>query len=190
MGRFWDSYSCIYRLVGLVHLNLTRKYICSVNVSDQLLYLPFDMNLNDESLYLRNGYFWNWTMGDFRYDEFDKKKKTSAYFSGMVSKKNFGWYIFSVMIFRPPLWNVMIQIMTDHDFSWNSDGFSRRQFSYVTINHDSSWKINCFNNLQFLSWYILVPHDLSYTMKCNDEKKCFNSLHILSRCTLRKKVEP
>ena len=53
--------------------------------SDQLLYLPFDMTLEDHSAYMRNGYFWNSTMGGFTFDAFDKIKNKSALFDGMVN---------------------------------------------------------------------------------------------------------
>ena len=36
---------------------------------------------------------------------------------------------------KSPLWNVIMQIMTDHVFSWNSEGFSHRRVWYITINH-------------------------------------------------------
>ena len=52
---------------------------------DQLLYLPFDMTLEDHSAYMRNGYFWNSTMGGFTFDAFDKIKNKSALFDGMVN---------------------------------------------------------------------------------------------------------
>ena len=56
-----------------------------MHFSDQLLYLPFDMTVEDHSAYMRNGYFWNSTMGGFTFDAFDKIKNKSALFDGMVN---------------------------------------------------------------------------------------------------------
>ena len=62
-------------------------YLCTFGCifSDQLLYLPFDMTVEDHSAYMRNGYFWNSTMGGFTFDAFDKIKNKSALFDGMVN---------------------------------------------------------------------------------------------------------
>ncbi len=60
------------------------------SISDQLLYLPLDMTIEDHSLYMRNGYFYNQTMGGFTYDSFDKQKTKSALFSGQVKRICFG----------------------------------------------------------------------------------------------------
>ena len=43
------------------------------------------MTVEDHSAYMRNGYFWNSTMGGFTFDAFDKIKNKSALFDGMVN---------------------------------------------------------------------------------------------------------
>ena len=63
-------------------------------------------------------------------------------------------------------WNIMMQIMTDHDFSWNPDGFSHRWLWYVTINHDSPWNIKTlsitFRIFHDISLYLMIYHDVQW----------------------------
>ena len=47
--------------------------------------MPFDQTLEDHGPFMRNGFFWNWTMGGFTFDNFERQKNKSALFDGMVS---------------------------------------------------------------------------------------------------------